>query len=288
MYEMMPLLYPPESSFHNYIFRSFVLLNTKCINSIEALVCVTSGTTFPMTHPAPCFAANRFLRKPTRLLKKFIFAWLVLLLFPRLAFRIHFTLPIIITFIHHLTMIEQAAARASGDIYCRVLPEVFDFDQLFLETSDHHLHSRSHPFQPHSQGSVDNMTESLTSTVEEHQTVSWPLRSFAIDKDSQLAGPADLFLDRANGEFGFIRYTSLAVATVVQFPDTSEPVFFQVNGARAAAWRPKSRKISILFQYLQIDLEFNLPEHARGFLCVLQDLILAAGNHFFSSYEVPT
>ncbi|KAH7363678.1 acyl-CoA N-acyltransferase [Pyrenochaeta sp. MPI-SDFR-AT-0127] len=132
------------------------------------------------------------------------------------------------------------------------------------------------------------MAQTLVSAFEQHRTVSWPLRSFAVDKDSRSTSPADLFLDRVNGEFGFIRYNSRAVATIVQFPDTAEPIYFQAKGARAAAWRAKARKISVLFQHLQIDLEFISPEQARSFLCLLEEFAMAAGNHFFYSHEVPT
>jgi hypothetical protein len=127
----------------------------------------------------------------------------------------------------------------------------------------------------------------LNISPEEHQSVAWPIASFAIDRENKSGCSAHLLLDRANSEFGFVRYTSNAVAVVVQFPDTGEPIYFSVKDARAAAWREKCRKISILFQHLQVDLDFGLPEGARGFLDVLEDLAMAAGNHFFYSFEVP-
>ncbi|KAI4640864.1 uncharacterized protein J4E79_011794 [Alternaria viburni] len=123
--------------------------------------------------------------------------------------------------------------------------------------------------------------------AEDSKSVFWMLRSFTIGKEQKTTGHTTLFLDRANAEFGFVAYTSASIAFVLRFPETNEPIYFQAKTARAAAWRDKSKKVSILFQHLQVDLEFASTDRARGFLDVLEDIATAAGNHFFYSYEVP-
>jgi len=123
--------------------------------------------------------------------------------------------------------------------------------------------------------------------AEDSKSVVWLLQSFTIGKEQKTTGPTFLFLDRANAEFGFVSSNSSSIATVLRFPETTEPIYFQAKTARAAAWRDKIKKVSILFQRLQVDLEFASPDRARSFLDVLEDIATAAGNHFFYSYEVP-
>ena len=125
------------------------------------------------------------------------------------------------------------------------------------------------------------------SIAEDPGSVFWQLQSFSIGKEQKTTGPTFLFLDRANAEFGFVRSSTFSIATVLRFPETNEPIYFQAKTARAAAWRDKIKKVSILFQRLQVDLEFASPDRARSFLDVLEDIATAAGNHFFYSYEVP-
>ncbi|KAI4612400.1 uncharacterized protein J4E87_010301 [Alternaria ethzedia] len=125
------------------------------------------------------------------------------------------------------------------------------------------------------------------SIAEDSASVVWLLQSFTIGKEQKTTGPTFLFLDRANAEFGFVSTNHSGFATVLRFPETNEPIYFQAKTARAAAWRDKSKKVSILFQHLQVDLEFASPDRARSFLDVLEDIATAAGNHFFYSYEVP-
>jgi hypothetical protein len=127
----------------------------------------------------------------------------------------------------------------------------------------------------------------LKSPTEDAQSVIWLLQSFVIGKEQKTIGATNLFLDRSNAEFGLIRYTAANIASVLRFPETNEPMYFQAKNARAAAWRDKSKKVSILFQHLQLDLEFASPDRACAFLNVLEDIAMAAGNHFFYSYEVP-
>lgn len=123
--------------------------------------------------------------------------------------------------------------------------------------------------------------------AEDSKSVTWPLLSFSIHKEQKITGPTTLFLDHANTEFGFIRSTSSNIASVFRFLETNEPIYFQAKTARAAAWRDKSKKVSILFEHLQVDLEFASPDHARSFLDVLEDIVTAAENHLFYTYEVP-
>jgi hypothetical protein len=124
------------------------------------------------------------------------------------------------------------------------------------------------------------------SVPDESETSAWPLQSFTVNHDFKSRVPTQLYLDRANGEFGIVTYDSLSTATMVQFTD-DEPVYFQAKIARAASFRSKCRKISLLFQHMQIDLEFTSPEQARTFLNMVEDISMAAGNHFFYTYEVP-
>ncbi|KAI4701113.1 hypothetical protein J4E89_010809 [Alternaria sp. Ai002NY15] len=123
--------------------------------------------------------------------------------------------------------------------------------------------------------------------TEDSKSVLWSLQSFTIGKEQKITVHTNLFLDRANAEFGFVVYASASIAFVLRFPETNEPIYFQAKTARAAAWRDKSKKVSILFQHLQVDLVFVAPDQARSFLDVLEDVATAAGNHFFYSYEVP-
>jgi hypothetical protein len=63
-------------------------------------------------------------------------------------------------------------------------------------------------------------------------------------------------------------------------------MYFQAEGVPAAAWREKCKKVCDLFQHLQLDLEFASPDLDRSFLDMLGDIMLAAGNQFYT-YEVP-
>jgi histone acetyltransferase HTATIP len=130
------------------------------------------------------------------------------------------------------------------------------------------------------------MPPSPRASTEDPQPLTWLLQSFTFGKDQKTTGPTNLFLDRANAEFGFIRYSAYNIAAILRFPDTDEPMYFQVEGVRAATWREKCKKVCVLFQHLQLDLEFASPDRAREFLVLLEDITMAAGNQFFA-YEVP-
>lgn len=130
------------------------------------------------------------------------------------------------------------------------------------------------------------MTPTIALGTEERHPVTWALQSFTINHEYKSTGPSQLYLDRANGEFGITSHASLAITTLAQFPD-DEPIYFEGKGARAASWRSKCKKISLLFQHLQIDLDFTSVDQAHGFLHVVEDIAMAAGNNFFYSYDVP-
>lgn len=101
-----------------------------------------------------------------------------------------------------------------------------------------------------------------------------------------IVGPTTLFLDRANAEFGFVEYSSSYVASILRSPKTDEPAYFQAESMRAVAWRERCKKVCVLFQHLQLDLQFASPDLARSFLNMSGDLMMAAGNQFYT-YEVP-
>jgi hypothetical protein len=131
------------------------------------------------------------------------------------------------------------------------------------------------------------MASTAISDADEHNTVTWNLQAFVINHEYKASGASRLYLDRANGEFGIVSPQLLAVTTLAQFPD-DEPLYFQGKNIHAAAWRARCKKISLRFEFLQIDLEFTAVDEAHTFLHVVEDIAMAAGNQFFSSYEVPS
>ncbi|KAB2098696.1 hypothetical protein AG0111_0g12992 [Alternaria gaisen] len=130
------------------------------------------------------------------------------------------------------------------------------------------------------------MPPSPKAFTEDPQPLTWLLQSFTFGKDQNITGPTNLSLDRANAESGFIRYSAYDVAAILRFPDTDEPMYFQAEGVHAAAWRENCKKVCLLFQHLQLDLEFASQDSALEFLVVLRRLVMAAGNQFYT-YEVP-
>ncbi|KAL6156788.1 hypothetical protein ACJQWK_06584 [Exserohilum turcicum] len=121
----------------------------------------------------------------------------------------------------------------------------------------------------------------------EYGSVTWPLKSFAISDDFKSPGSAQLLLDRANSEFGLIYQTEPGVAVMAQFPDTDEPVFFQVSKARAVCTRfnKSCKKVCVLMQHLQIDLNFTTGVDADDFLHTLSRLATKVGNLHFEVHE---
>lgn len=137
-------------------------------------------------------------------------------------------------------------------------------------------------FTASSQHHSDNMSLS-----NEYGSVTWPLKSFAISDDFKSPGSAQLLLDRANSEFGLIYQTEPGVAVMAQFPDTDEPVFFQVSKARAVCTRfnKSCKKVCVLMQHLQIDLNFTTGVDADDFLHTLSRLATKVGNLHFEVHE---
>jgi histone acetyltransferase HTATIP len=130
------------------------------------------------------------------------------------------------------------------------------------------------------------MASVLLRDAEEHHPVAWALQSFTVNHEYKSTGPSQLYLDRANGEFGIVSQALLAITTLAQYPD-DDPIYFEGKGARAASWRAKCKKVSLLFQHAQVDLEFASIEQAHSFLHMVEDIAMAAGNKFFYSYDVP-
>lgn len=130
------------------------------------------------------------------------------------------------------------------------------------------------------------MSSALGFDVNDYGSSIWFLASFTISHTYKSHAPSRLYLDRANGEFGMISISPDATPTLAQFPD-DEPIFFQGKCARAAAWRSRCKKIVLLFEHCQIDLEFAAVDSAHDFLHAVEDIAMGAGNNFFYSYDVP-
>jgi hypothetical protein len=133
---------------------------------------------------------------------------------------------------------------------------------------------------------VANMIHEKEHALKKFDPATWDLQSFTINQEPKLLGLSRLYLDRANGEFGIVSSPASAITILAQYPD-DEPIYFSGKTACAASWRAKCKKISLLFKHSQIDLEFAQVEEAHHFLHSLEGIAMAAGNHFFYSYEVP-
>ena len=134
------------------------------------------------------------------------------------------------------------------------------------------------------------MAPPITSITGDHQSISWQLQSFAVSNDFKSPGEAKLLLDRANSEFGIIYQTAPGVVVMAQFPDTDEPVYFQVSRVRAACTRLNTtcKKVCVLMQHLQLDLIFTTADYAADFLQSLGRLATKVGNLYFEVYEAPS
>jgi histone acetyltransferase HTATIP len=128
----------------------------------------------------------------------------------------------------------------------------------------------------------------VTSTGEDHESVSWYLEEFVFGKDLTVKDNTTIFVDRATHEFGFIFYPGASeVAFVAQFPDTEEPAFFSAKDALAACWHSKSRKVTLLLlQQTQVSLKFPTSLEAHAFLTAFEDAAATAHNISFSTYEL--
>jgi histone acetyltransferase HTATIP len=120
----------------------------------------------------------------------------------------------------------------------------------------------------------------------DHEPVSWPVQSFTVDHDFKSPSPAYLLLDRANAAFDLFYHVAAGVGVMAQLPD-NEPVYFEVSGTRAACSRPSQtcKKVCVLMQHSQIDLEFATSDHAGDFLQSLGRLATKVGNLNFEIFE---
>lgn len=134
------------------------------------------------------------------------------------------------------------------------------------------------------------MARLASGTTHEQHSVLWPLQWFGITNDFKSPGPALLMLDRANSEFGLLYEIGNGKAAMAQFPDTDEPVFFQVSRARAACSRfnASCKKVCVLMPHFQLDLQFTKSAHASDFLQMLGRLATKVGNVYFEVYEGPS
>ncbi|KAH7410362.1 hypothetical protein DE146DRAFT_675082 [Phaeosphaeria sp. MPI-PUGE-AT-0046c] len=131
------------------------------------------------------------------------------------------------------------------------------------------------------------MSSATTSDENDYGPAIWILASFTVSQTYKSHGPSRLYLDRANGEFGVVSMSPHATPTMAQFPD-DEPIYFEGKCARAAAWRSKCKKVVLLFEHCQVDLEFAAVDSAHDFLHAVEDIAMGTGNNFFYSYEVPS
>ncbi|KAH6643776.1 hypothetical protein C7974DRAFT_5230 [Boeremia exigua] len=123
------------------------------------------------------------------------------------------------------------------------------------------------------------------SMTDDNESVSWPLEEVALGKGLSFLKATTIYVDRATHEFGIVYFASNAAAVMEQFPETNEPVYFTAKDALAACWHTKCKKISILFQHVQINLGFYSPAEARGFLDAFEDATAATQNISFCTYE---
>lgn len=131
------------------------------------------------------------------------------------------------------------------------------------------------------------MTPPISPIYDEYASIVWPVQSFAISNDFKSPGPARLLLDRANAEFGLIYETGPGVSVMAQFPDTEEPIYFQVSKARAACTRfnQKCQKVCVLMQHIQLDLHFTTNAHASEFLQKFARTATKVGNLHFEVHD---
>jgi len=123
--------------------------------------------------------------------------------------------------------------------------------------------------------------------TQDHETVTWSLQFFAVTNEFKSPGPAELILDRANNEFGFIYKRGPGIATMAQHPDTDEPIYFAVSKVRAAYSRSGAscKKICILMGHVQLDLMFTAANAAADFMQLLGRLVKKVGNEYFELFE---
>jgi histone acetyltransferase HTATIP len=122
------------------------------------------------------------------------------------------------------------------------------------------------------------MVPSISSITPDHESIIWPIASFAVSNDFQSSRPAHLLLDRANAELGLIYQTGPGTAVMAQFPDTDEPIYFQVSKARAACTRFNNT-------CKKLDLVFTTGANAADLLQRLGRIATKVGNLHFDVHE---
>lgn len=129
------------------------------------------------------------------------------------------------------------------------------------------------------------MSSALKFDVNDYGPAVWFISSFTVSQTYKSHGPSRLYLDRANGEFGVISVSPEATPTLALYPD-DEPIHFEGKTTRAAWWGTRRKKIVLLFEHCQVDLDFAAVDSAHDFLHTIEDIAMGAGNNFFSSYEI--
>ncbi|KAF2028755.1 histone acetyltransferase MYST2 [Setomelanomma holmii] len=124
-------------------------------------------------------------------------------------------------------------------------------------------------------------------SLHEHQSVIWPVQSFTVDHEFKSPAPAHLLLDRANSEIGLIYQIAPRVAVLAKLPDSDDPIFIRVSATRAACSREGNscKKVCVLLEHMQIDLEFTTADDASVFLHTLGRLATRVGNLKFDVFE---
>jgi hypothetical protein len=128
------------------------------------------------------------------------------------------------------------------------------------------------------------MSSALTFDVNDYGPAVWFLASFTVSQTYKSHGPSRLYLDRANGEFGVVSVSPDATPVLAQYPN-DEPIYFEGKTTRAVAWGPRHKKVILLFEHCQVDLEFATTDSAQDFVLAIEEIAMSAGNNYFSSYE---
>jgi hypothetical protein len=131
-----------------------------------------------------------------------------------------------------------------------------------------------------------SMAHKMEHHLEDHAPITWPIQSFTVDHDFKSPSYAYMLLDRANSGFGLFYHIAPGTGVMAQTPE-NEPIYFQVSSTRAACSRPGQtcKKVCILLQAVQIDLEFTTADHASDFLHSLGRLASKVGNLDFEVFE---
>ena len=86
-------------------------------------------------------------------------------------------------------------------------------------------------------------------------------------------------------EFGIYHYNSNSTAAAEQLLYMDDFVRFQARNALAACWHNESRKVTLLFQYHQIDLESASVEQNFKIISALKNAPEVAQKSVFCAYQ---